>query len=367
MDNPPKLSLKQKLRIAMMAFRHPRMTFSMVTSSERSIKNFVNHAEKLTKPVLPSESSGKPMTEGMIYILFSTDESETPINSVYRLFWVDAPILKIVKLDSFLISEDPAIGPRQFENVLERSDVFKQGSRRPYSKIIEEDGFLNLKMEGSIEEGYSLVLKDELAHLEAELAYSVIPNGVLNYYGGKPAISKMTHQKFYDIFGMKVQGNVTVDGKTYKVNQGRGIIEQSTGIFSTGNLSYWNWMNFQYGDGAIHIFQLVLDLGEEELDATQGAISHKGEWEHFVAKEIKITIQETETKEDAPCEIPLKWKVETPTLKLKVKSEMHYYWTTFLPGEKQYIADYVLSFEGTYNNEPINGKGTAEFLFSEKI
>ena len=86
-----------------------RELWKLARSNEESVQKVISETQHLTTPLPPRpEGRGRPMDEGMIYLLFNSNgQSNTPLNfdSVYRIFWVAAPNLNYHQLDAFLISE----------------------------------------------------------------------------------------------------------------------------------------------------------------------------------------------------------------------------------------------------------------------
>ncbi len=61
-------------------------------------------------------------------------------------------------------------------------------------------------------------------------------------------------QRFYDIFAIKVTGEIEIQGKKIKIDNGRGIIEHGLGRFSNFHIYDWRWANLQFTEGSVHLF-----------------------------------------------------------------------------------------------------------------
>lgn len=85
-----------------------RTLIKMKRASRTRIEEFVKANKQLHEPIMPStEGTGGPMEEGMIYIMFNSNEdtSKEIFDNVYRFFWVNAPDLRFSFLDAFLVSK----------------------------------------------------------------------------------------------------------------------------------------------------------------------------------------------------------------------------------------------------------------------
>ncbi|MFW9996896.1 MAG: hypothetical protein ACFFD4_32945 [Candidatus Odinarchaeota archaeon] len=86
-----------------------RTIIKLKRANRQRIEKFIDNTRRLEKPVIPSasfEGTGGPMEEGMIYLMFaSKDSASLDIDTVYRVFWVNAPNIYYSVIDAFLVSE----------------------------------------------------------------------------------------------------------------------------------------------------------------------------------------------------------------------------------------------------------------------
>ncbi len=185
--------------------------------------------------------------------------------------------------------------------------------------------------------------------------------------GGKLAVCPTLAQRFYDMFAFKVTGEIDVRGKMIILENGRGIIEHGTGIFSNLSIYDWRWFNLQLTNGAIHIFYHSLDLKEGIIEGGEGALVIDGEWYHFQRGDFKVEEVKYSEDENIPTKVATEWRVTggkdeegKPLLDLKVTSTTKISWLGTHGKENQTLTNYVLEAEGTWKKKEIKGKGTME-------
>jgi hypothetical protein len=325
----------------------------------------------MAEPLMPSfEGVGGPMEEGMVYVMFSNDattKSVLNLNSVWRAFWVVAPELKYHQIDAFLISE--VFKNRDWERYF-REPIFHNPSEDRWHQEIHLKE-IDMVMDGTWETGYTLEFEDRLNHIAGDLKFSrLTPKSALVYYNGRDLETRVLIQRFYDLFGLQVEGEIEVDNQTIAVKNGRGILEHGVGVFSTMSFFNWHWMNLQFDQGSIHLFSHPLSDGRRgAIKAGEGAIVLDGEWTHLLKDDFTITPLDYLIDREKGIQIPRAWRVvanpskgKQPVLDLKVELTAYETWTAGGAGfSKQYI-DYMIKAEGTWGGIKIRGKGTMEFM-----
>ena len=86
----PKISLKFILK-------NFGTIIKMKRANRKKIEKLVQANKPLKEPIIPStEGTGGSMEEGMIYVMFNSNEDEPSeiFDTVYRYFWVNAPSLQ---------------------------------------------------------------------------------------------------------------------------------------------------------------------------------------------------------------------------------------------------------------------------------
>ncbi|MCE7739270.1 MAG: hypothetical protein GPJ50_07820 [Candidatus Heimdallarchaeota archaeon] len=338
-------------------------------------EDFVNANKKLLEPIYPvSEGNKGPMEEGMIYVMFNSEGKEDPdkIDTVFRFFWVDAPVLRLSVLDSFIVSEK--LKTRKWDEFYPRGVLLNKMKDRYHQEVSEPE--VDFLIDGTWDEGYSFVFNDKKLDITAKLNYTPTNDkGILVYYNGRMAISPSMAQKFYDSFAFKVTGEIVVEGQKVELKNGRGIIEHGIGIFSSLHIYDWRWLNLQFPEGAIHLFYHSLDIEEEGIfEAGEGALVIDDEWFHFQPYDFDIEETGFAEDENLPSKVPTAWRVTggkdasgKNLLDLEVTSTAKISWLGVLGKENQYITNYVLEAEGTWKGKSIKGKGTLENMMHRII
>ncbi len=339
-------------------------------ANRAKIEKFLQTTKPLDQPIMPTfEGTGGPMEEGMIYVMFnSEDGSSLAIDSVFRVFWVNAPDLQFAFFDSFFISEKLKMG--QWERSYPHG-IFKNRSKERFHQEVSLEEF-SMICDGIWSEGYDYVFEDKRNDISGKLHFEPLsPKGVIVYYGGRVGVTPSMAQKAYDIFAMKVTGELTVPGgNKIQLKEGRAIIEHGLGVFSNFHIEDWRWLDLQFPEGSLHLFYLSINLekeGEGIVIAGEGAGVMNGKWFHFSPGNFEIA-EITYAKDDnIPTKVPIEWRIragknyeETPILDLNVKKTFHHSWMGAMGRENEFITNYVLEAKGTWNNKEIEGKGTME-------
>jgi hypothetical protein len=260
----------------------------------------------MTQPLIPRfEGSGGPMEEGMLYVLFNSKGKSalSAIDTVSRFFWVNAPALKYAFLDSYLLSEHFKSG--QWATPYQHGILKNPSKDRYHQELLLQDA--ELLIDGSWQEGYQYTFHDRINDIAGDLTLTLIKNCVLVYYGGRVAITPSMSQKFYDIFAIKTQGTITVQGKTVTVKDGRAVIEHGLGVFSTYHIYDWRWLNLHFKEGSIHLFYHSLDLRKRDegiLESGEGAAALNDEFYHFLPGTFQIQERRYIKDEILPTKIP---------------------------------------------------------------
>lgn len=343
------------------------MLIKMKRANRKRILKFVNNIPNLKEPLIPKfEGNTGPMEEGMIYVMFNSEGKTSPsdIDTVYRFFWVDAPDLRLSVIDGFLISEK--FEEEQWVTFYPRGMLKNETKERYHQEVLEEE--VEMLIDGTWEEGYIFNFNDKKIGVSAKLKFETIPKSVITYYGGKLAVCPTLAQRFYDMFAFKVTGEIDVRGEKIILENGRGIIEHGTGIFSNLSIYDWRWLNLQFSNGAIHIFYHSLDLEEEGIiEGGEGALVIDEEWYHFQRGDFQLEEVSYSEDENIPSKVATEWRViggkdaeGKPLLDLKVTSTAKISWLGMLGKENQMLTNYVLEAEGTWKKKKIKGKGTME-------
>ena len=174
--------------------------------------------------------------------------------------------------------------------------------------------------------------------------------------------------RFYDIFAIKVTGEIEINGKKINISDGRGIIEHCLGIFSNLHVYDWRWLNLQFPEGAVHLFYKSLDLEDEGIfELGEGAAVMNGKWYHFQPGGFQIKELAYGEDVDIPTKVPIEWKVTAgkdssgnPLLDLNMVSTSKLSYIGSMGKENEYMTNYVLNANGTWGGKPIKGKGTME-------
>jgi len=347
-----------------------RTLIKMKRASRTRIEEFVKANKQLNEPIMPTtEGTGGPMEEGMIYIMFNSNEdnSKEIFDNVYRFFWVNAPDLRFSFLDAFLVSK--TFKQEQWEK-FSNQPIFKNLSK---TKFHQEVDLVDCKFEfdGTWKSGYTFSFQDKQIDIKGNLVFEALDTkGVLVYYNDRLAVTPSMAQRFYDIFAIKVAGEIEIQGKKIKIDNGRGIIEHGLGIFSNFHIYDWRWANLQFTEGSVHLFYHSIDLRKENegiFEAGEGAAVMNGKWYHFQPNDFQITELDYGDDDNIPTKVPVKWEITAgkdesgkPLLNLIVTSESKISWAGQMGRENQFITNYVLRAEGTWNNNPIKGIGTLE-------
>ena len=305
------------------------------------------------------------MEEGMIYVLFNSEDGSSPPDSVFRAFWVNSPDIRFSFFDSFLVSERLSSG--QWAKTYPRGILKNRSPRRSHQEVSLEE--YDMVFDGTWQEGYSFTFEDRLNHISGELEFEPLSSkGVLVYYNGREATTPSMVQRFYDMFAIRVTGELKTQGNRIQLNDGRGIIEHGLGIFSTLNIQVWRWLNLQFPEGSIHLFYHSLNLGDEGIvESGEGAAVMNGRWAHFPPGDFRIEETGYENDENLSIRIPVEWRVTAgddssgnPRLDLTVRSTAYFSWSGELGTENEYVTNYVLEARGTWEGKSIVGKGTME-------
>ncbi|MDH5403745.1 MAG: hypothetical protein OEZ01_08265 [Candidatus Heimdallarchaeota archaeon] len=339
-------------------------------------KYFVNSTKRLKAPIIPSFEGSKhnqPMDEGMIYIMFNSegdDSSVMNIDTVWRVFWLFSPDLKFHQIETYLISEK--LGFRKWMRFYPDS-ILNNSSKQRFHQDIEID-IIKMLMDGKWGETYLFHFDDKGAKLSGELTYQPIdPKATLVYYNDRTVLGPTIYQRFFDTFGLKASGKLKLDGKEITLNNGRGIFEHGIGIFALFNIYEWRWMNIQFDNGALHIFHHPLTIGEEVISAGEGASTINNQWNHYIHGDYEIKELEYETTDKITSKVPVRWNVVTKNgdgieiLNLQVTQTMYHPWLNEVAGDSYFIINYILHAKGTFMGEPIQGKGTMEYLMRRTI
>ncbi len=344
------------------------MFINMKRSNRKRMEKFIGGNKLLTQPIIPDfEGTGGPMEEGMIYLLFSSNNetSLSAIDSVFRFFWVNAPDLRLGLIDGFLISEKLNSG--HWEKFYSQN-IFNNLSKKRYHQDIFLEG-IQITFDGTWKEGYTFNFNDKYNKISGRLRYEPLSTkSVLVYYNGRMAVCPSLTQRFYDMFGIKVTGELKLQEHKITITAGRGIIEHGLGIFSNFNIHDWRWLNLQFPVGSVHLFYHSVDLKDEGIvESGEGAAVINGKWYHFQRGDFKVEEKGYDEDENIPTKVPTEWSVTAgrnsegkKLLDLKVKSTAKLSWVSAMGRENQFLTDYLIEAEGTWKGKQIKGKGTME-------
>ncbi|MDY6878259.1 MAG: hypothetical protein SWK90_18905 [Chloroflexota bacterium] len=338
----------------------------MKRANRKNIEQQVTATRLLVEPTIPTfEGTGGPMEEGMIYLLFNSEDGAGPIDTVFRVFWVNAPALRFAFLDAFLVSENLSSG--QWSRTYPHG-ILKHRTKGHYHQEVDLEAY-TMTCDGTWHEGYTFQFNDKRNHISGDVKIQALsPKGVLVFFNGREAITPSMVQRFYDMFALKATGELKVQGRQLELTNGRAIIEHGLGIFSSYNIYDWRWLNLQFPEGTVHLFYHSLDLGDEGIFvAGEGAAVIDGEWYHFLHNDFAI--EELAYEEDValPTKVPVAWRVTagkdvsgSPSLDLQVKKTAVASWIGTMGKENEFISNYVLEATGTWRSKRVVGKGTME-------
>ncbi len=337
-------------------------------SSRKRIEQFIASTPQMTQPLIPTfEGTGGPMEEGMLYVLFHSKGKSalSAIDTISRFFWVNAPAIKYAFLDSYLLSERFESG--QWATPYQHGILENLSKDRYHQEISLQDA--ELLIDGSWQEGYHYTFNDYINDIAGTLTLTPIENSVLVYYGGRVAITPSMSQKFYDVFALKAQGEITIQGKTVQITDGRAVIEHGLGVFSTFHIYDWRWLNLHFKEGSVHLFYHSLDLRERDegiLESGEGAATLNEEFVHFLPGTFHIQESRYLKDQSLPTKIPVEWRVTAgndttgkPLLDLVMKRIVHRSWIG-MGREDEYVTNYIVQAKGTWKGTRIRGSGTME-------
>ncbi|MHA1838870.1 MAG: hypothetical protein ACTSYO_02775 [Candidatus Ranarchaeia archaeon] len=354
--------------------KHKGLFNRLLLTDQGSIRRQVLSTRRLQSPIQPKfEGAEGPMEEGMIYLLFASDGKSDDIqnlDSVYRLFWVLAPDLNYHQIDAFLISS--RLGTRHWTRYYLKP-IFLQSSRHWHQE--SHIDFLDLEMDGSWRHGYAMRFNDRINKIRGDLRYNPLSQkATLTYYNGRELVTPQLIQKFYDSFGLRVDGSITIDNRDIEVKNGRGLIEHGIGIFSTISFHEWKWLNLQFSEGSIHFFYHPLEDGKGGvIKAAEGAAVLNNRWYHFLRDEFEIKEQKYMFDDTIESYVPRSWRItayipedKMSKIDLNVSCLAHYAWHVGPPIIGRNYVDYMLKAKGTWNRQAICGSGTMEYLLPNK-
>ncbi|MFX1514013.1 MAG: hypothetical protein ACFFCQ_15650 [Promethearchaeota archaeon] len=365
----PELEVKPKPKVSFF-LKNIGTIIKIKRANRKKIEKFISSTPYLNQPLMPSfEGTGGPMEEGMIYLMFnSQDGTSSSIDSVFRVFWVNAPDLRFAFFDSFLISENLKMG--QWERSYSEG-IFKNRSKSRFHQEVSLEEF-SMTCDGIWSEGYHFVFEDKLNEISGEVNLTPLsPEGVIVYYGGRIGVTPSMAQKAYDLFALRVTGDIIVPGgKKIQVKDGRAIIEHGLGVFSNFHIYDWRWLDLQFPEGSLHLFYLSVDLREEGegiVISGEGAAVINGKWYHFPPGTFEISEVKYEADENLPTKVPVEWRVRTwkdspedSLFDLNVKKTFHHSWVGAMGRENEFITNYILEARGVMEGKDIEGKGTME-------
>lgn len=340
--------------------RNAPTLIKMRRANKESIEKFVKSLQHMDQCVPPTfEATGGPMEEGMIYLMFNSESGILPVDTVFRLFWVNSPQLHFSFLDSFLISTKFRSG--RWEKEFSKP-VFKTSKQKFHQEVKVEE--YEMVFDGTLSNGYEMKFVDRPNGISGQLRYVPLKDGVVTYFNGKEAVTPSLAQRAYDVFAIKVSGEVEIQGKKLEISDGRGIIEHSLGIFSGFNIHLWHWLNLQFPEGILHLFHHPITLGKEGIiEAGEGAALMEGKWYHFLHGDFTIEEIEYENDENIGIKIPIKWHVASDLFDLVMERKAHLSWGGNIGPKNEYISNYVLDAEGSWKGKELKGSGTMEYLF----
>ncbi len=322
--------------------------------------------EKQDQPIIPDfEGTGGPMEEGMIYLLFNAQEGIGPMDSSFRIFWVNAPSLRFSFFDSFLVSESLKSG--QWDRSFQRG-IFEARAKDRFHQEVHLTDF-DMVCDGCWAEGYDFHFDDRLHQISGDVRFEPFDEGVLTYFNGRTAVSPAMLQRFYDIFAMRACGDLQLQGSPLILKEGRAIIEHGLGIFSNYDIEDWRWLNLGLSNGGVvHLFYYSLHFGEAGIFAAgEGAAVVEGDWHHFRAGDFTIEEETYAPDPNLTTEIPVAWHVTAgrdidgqPLLDLQIRRRESISWVGAMGKDNEFISNYVLEAEGTWLGQPITAKGTLE-------
>ena len=333
-------------------------------ANKEKVERFLRRRRYMSDPLIPTpqqEGGQLPMEEAMWYILFDS-KGGNDIDTVLRYFWVNAPIINMTFNDIFLVSEK--LENKFFLKIYNSADIIKSDPGKAHTTGKSEE--FEYEFAGTYHGGYRLKFKDFATNIEGDVFYKPHPKGVLFYNNGKKGVTPTFNIWYYDIFLCDLKGTVTIDGTTFDIANGKGIIEHAGGIFDTRKVKKWKWLNIQLLEGAIHAFLTTMTFDEKGLvDIDEGAAVINDEFIHFLGGDMSLEPTKYEFNELFQKETPTEWKftAESKTghkieLSLKSTATLSFHGAV----DNEPVTEYVLGVEGSIDGKSVKGKGTMEII-----
>lgn len=164
---------------------------------------------------------------------------------------------------------------------------------------------------------------------------------------------------YYSFVQQPTTGQITLGGEQFQVN---GVSwkdhEYSTSALS-GEAVGWDWFSIQLDDGtAVMLGQLRLADGSRSPFSAGMFVSAEGETRPLTANDFEITVTDTWTSDTSGAEYPAGWNIDIPSENLALTA------VPLMPNQELNLStvywEGAVAYEGTLNDEPINGRGYVE-------
>jgi len=165
---------------------------------------------------------------------------------------------------------------------------------------------------------------------------------------------------YYSLVQQPTTGTVTIKGKSFEV-EGKTWKdhEYSTSALTPGTVG-WDWFSIQFDDdSALMLYQLRHEDGSSEITSAGTFVAATGEATHLNHDDWTINVLDTWKSPRSQAIYPAGWQIQIPRLNLALQGR------SLLPDQElnTSTATYwegATAFEGTFQDQPIQGKGYVE-------
>ncbi|EKQ67654.1 putative secreted hydrolase [Leptolyngbyaceae cyanobacterium JSC-12] len=165
---------------------------------------------------------------------------------------------------------------------------------------------------------------------------------------------------YYSLVQQPTHGTITINGKSFTVS---GLTwkdhEYSTSSLSPGTVG-WDWFSLQFNNGsALMLYLLRHEDGTPEPTSAATFISSTGELTSLTSADWTLEVLNTWKSPQSQAIYPAKWALQIPRLNLTLQGQ------ALMPNQElnTSTATYwegAVAFQGTLQNQPLQGKGYVE-------
>ncbi|OLS24782.1 MAG: hypothetical protein HeimC2_20870 [Candidatus Heimdallarchaeota archaeon LC_2] len=340
----------------------------MLKADANSFRAEVNAINLMPTAMQPAfEGTDDMMEEGMVYIMFNSVPGR-PIDSVWRIFFVNIPAMGWCEIDVFLISE-------RLPSYHWSESFFDHFRNLSPNKFHQEfsNNKISFVIDGTWQQGYKFEFVDIQNGCFANITFEKLSrNHVLVYANGKFLTTHRVSLKAYDMFGVKAKGSFKYRNQVFNLQAAndRGLIEHGLGIYLGVPTVISTWFNLHFGDNSIKVFVYELKLPGGNVEFGEAALMINGVWKHFLFKHINLKILAWAPDPNIIVDIPVRWRLSMgynrnrdDVIKISIKRTAHLAWDTF----DHYVIDYVLGAKIRYERNRFKAKGTMEVVIGHDI